>query len=342
MINSRVRGVSYIGSVVGSINEGTIQDCFARDIFVSGRNVVGGLAGSVSAYVKRCCSTGLVYGEESQIGGLLGRADFLSYSAISQCFSVSWTFGRNYVGGLIGNNYAITTECYSAGLVYGKTFVGGLVGGGDPSKIQNSFFDIEATKQTNSVGGAPLDTEQMLVSDVFQSAGWDYTSVWAQSSGITRPYLQSFPPAEEELELTFVTEGGGVNVQPGPPYNLWSVVRLTPEPETGYRFAGYELFYGTDKSFIVPIETGIVWTMSHSTSMLIKFLPDQNISIDNISDLQKIGNDINFPLFWSYIITSDIDASETSGWNDGKGFSPIGYGCLLVQRENNRWWTYNL
>lgn len=324
VINSRVSGVSYIGGVVGNIREGTLQDCFVRDTLVFGSDVVGGLVGSVSAYVKRCCSTGVVYGEGSQIGGLSGNANFFSYSAISQCFSTSWTFGKNYVGGLIGRNFTVTTECYSAGLVYGKTFVGGLVGEGDLSKIQNCFFDVEATKQSNSVGGEPLATEQMLVPDVFQSAGWDYTSVWTQSNGITRPYLQSFPPSEEELELTVVTEGGGVNVQPGPPHSLWSVVRLVPEPETGYRLAGYELYYGTDKSFIVPIETDIVWTVSHSTSMLIKFLPDQSIYIDDISDLQKIGNDINFPLFWSYIITSDIDASESSGWNGGKGFSPIG------------------
>ncbi|MCX7759449.1 MAG: hypothetical protein N2169_07595, partial [bacterium] len=323
IINSKINGISFLGGVVGSISEGTLQNCFVRDIFIIGNSTIGGIVGSSSAKIEKCCSTGLVYGEENQIGGLIGSASSVSYSTINQCFSTCWTFGKDSVGGLIGNNSALTTECYSAGLVYGRSNVGGLVGTGDPLKVQISFFDTDATQQIQSTGGLQLSTDQMLTPDIFQSAGWNY-SVWSQNNGVTRPYLNIFPPTAEELTLTTTTENGNANIQPSSPYYLWSVVKLTPNPNTGYRFAGYELYSGTNKAFIVPIETPTVWTMTSSTTLQVKFLLNQSIPIANISDLQKIGNDINYPLFWSYAITSDIDATTTQTWNSGKGFAPIG------------------
>ncbi len=50
----------------------------------------------------------------------------------------------------------------------------------------------------------------------------------------------------------------------------------------------------------------------------------QVISIDSIEELQLIGNDPAYPRNGSYVLSQDIDASATSGWNDGRGFQPIG------------------
>lgn len=50
----------------------------------------------------------------------------------------------------------------------------------------------------------------------------------------------------------------------------------------------------------------------------------QSISISNIVDLQKIGNDPDYPLDGNYVLTRDIDASSTITWNSGAGFKPIG------------------
>lgn len=324
VINSTIHGVSFLGGLAGSVSEGNIRNCFIRDVFIKGENTIGGLIGSSATNVEKCCSTGVVYGEGSQIGGLIGTTSSVSYSTVKFCFSTCWSFGKDSVGGLIGSNSALVIQCYSAGLVYGRTNVGGLVGSGDPSKVQISFFDIDASQQIQSAGGGMLYTDQMLSSDIFQSVGWDYETVWSQDIGKTRPYLKVFPSTSEEVPLNLIVESGSIDVQPTPPYNLWSVVKITPSPLQGYRLAGYDLYTGTEKSFIVPIETPIVWTVSSPTSILVKFLPDQPILIDNISDLQKIGNEISYPLFWSYKIASDINASETSEWNGGKGFSPIG------------------
>nr|HPO11933.1 hypothetical protein [Candidatus Hydrogenedentota bacterium] len=52
------------------------------------------------------------------------------------------------------------------------------------------------------------------------------------------------------------------------------------------------------------------------------------ISITSIEDLQKIGNDPAYPLDGGYILTQDVDAAETAGWNGGAGFNPIGKDTL--------------
>lgn len=54
------------------------------------------------------------------------------------------------------------------------------------------------------------------------------------------------------------------------------------------------------------------------------------ISISNITDLQKIGNDPGYPLDGDYELTQDIDASATSAWNAGIGWWPIGASQLNV------------
>ncbi len=48
------------------------------------------------------------------------------------------------------------------------------------------------------------------------------------------------------------------------------------------------------------------------------------IPISTIEELQKIGNEAEYPVDGEYVLTQDIDAGVTAGWNDGAGFAPIG------------------
>ena len=47
------------------------------------------------------------------------------------------------------------------------------------------------------------------------------------------------------------------------------------------------------------------------------------IEINDIDELQLIGNDAGYPLDGDYVLGNDIDASATATWNDGAGFMPI-------------------
>ena len=48
------------------------------------------------------------------------------------------------------------------------------------------------------------------------------------------------------------------------------------------------------------------------------------IEINDIDELQLIGNDAGYPLDGDYVLGNDIDASATATWNLGAGFDPIG------------------
>ncbi len=45
--------------------------------------------------------------------------------------------------------------------------------------------------------------------------------------------------------------------------------------------------------------------------------------IRGLEELAKIGRDWDYPMDGRYKLMVDIDASETIGWDGGKGFKPL-------------------
>jgi hypothetical protein len=119
----------HVGSLVGMLSGGTVDNCYVQGGSVSGGRDVGGLVGWNSGDVINCYSTGTVNGDTS-VGGLVGY-DYRG--VITNCYSTGSVSGREIVGGLSGSNGGIITNCYSTGSVSGQDGVGGLVG-------SNSFF----------------------------------------------------------------------------------------------------------------------------------------------------------------------------------------------------------
>ena len=62
---------------------------------------------------------------------------------------------------------------------------------------------------------------------------------------------------------------------------------------------------------------------------------EEVIEINTIEELQKIGNEDEFPADWDYELGSDIDASATAEWNDGAGFEPISENFTGTLKGNN-------
>lgn len=67
------------------------------------------------------------------------------------------------------------------------------------------------------------------------------------------------------------------------------------------------------------------------------------IEIDSIEELQMIGNDSAYPLDGNYILTQNIDASDTANWDNGKGFNklffnnflkPPSFSCIMSHSNN--------
>jgi len=103
--------------------------------------------------------------------------------------------GYSSVGGLTGGNYGgVVTNCYATGTITGQSYyMSGLVGWNyDGTTVITSFWDIQTSGQTTSVGGGTgLTTAEMTQQATFTGAGWDFDSVWTIEEGCTYPYLQT-------------------------------------------------------------------------------------------------------------------------------------------------------
>ncbi|MHC4157909.1 MAG: GLUG motif-containing protein [Planctomycetota bacterium] len=157
-VDARCPGVnlSYVGSLVGRLVDGQVENCRAENVMVTGSGVgltgaMGGLVGGLGTYgrIVNCSTSGVVSGN-FYVGGLVGH----SYGEInlshSSCFVT--VLSGDYAGGLAGatgiNN---VSECYSTGAVEGDEYVGGLIGYADNNII--SCYSTANVTGTNRVGG---------------------------------------------------------------------------------------------------------------------------------------------------------------------------------------------
>jgi len=172
-------------------------------------NSVGGLAGKNSGSVgsgsaatnagsvARCYTTGTITGGEC-VGGLVGSNE----GRIITSYSTGTVTGENKVGGLVGRSgfVARIDMSYSSGAVTGDEDVGGLVGENYHGSIDQSFWDMETSGQSNSDGGMGLVTADMYDIKTYQDVGWDFAEemgdglheFWQMPEGGGYPVLAVF------------------------------------------------------------------------------------------------------------------------------------------------------
>ena len=141
-------GTNYLG-LFGQLS-GRIDNLEVVDVDISGLgDYVGGLAGSLNGNIRACHSSGKVWGK-NRVGGLIGEHEG---GAIVKCGSTSVVDGSAYVGALVGylEDDAMIAACYSGGSADGVQDVGGLVGYNRGS-ITSSYASGTAYSQV-SVGG---------------------------------------------------------------------------------------------------------------------------------------------------------------------------------------------
>ncbi len=163
---------------------------------VSSNEIVGGLVGAFSGDMVASYSSGNVLGE-TYVGGLVGQ---LFNGNIENSFAVGTVDGSAQVGGFAGLSVGTITKSYSAGLVVGDTNTGGFVGFNqhgtyDDGIVIESFWDIETSGQETSAGGSGLTTAEMQDQYTYESAGWDFDSVWGYNYG-------EYPFLLEQDEIT--------------------------------------------------------------------------------------------------------------------------------------------
>ncbi|MDG5800548.1 InlB B-repeat-containing protein [Marinilabiliaceae bacterium ANBcel2] len=172
---------------IGRLLSGKVKNLGVVDVSFKGSERVGGLIGGTwvtapenRSEISNSFSTGEVEGH-SNVGGFVGR---LTYVDVSNCYSNANVtvnvYGGGFAGGILECNLF---NCYSSGFVEGPSnysfgFVGNVL---SSNNIENCFWDIEASGQTDSNVGVGKTTEQMKSVTTYTAIGveglnrpWDF------------------------------------------------------------------------------------------------------------------------------------------------------------------------
>ena len=135
LLDVDVTGGSYVGALVGFVNDGEVSDSSVTGS-VSGDDYVGGLVGRSGVFfyndeshsaITGSYSTAQVSGRDN-VGGLVGLST--STGGITASFATGHVEGTETIGGLVGYSVGPITTSYATGHVKGAEDVGGLVGDG--------------------------------------------------------------------------------------------------------------------------------------------------------------------------------------------------------------------
>jgi len=215
-----------VGSMIGYLNEGSVTNCYAKGVVVSGGLYVGGLVGLNTGNVMKCGSTGSVTGD-SYVGGLVGQ---VGDGKVMMCYSRADVSGNRNIGGLVGktaDEASEVTHSYATGAVEGDRYVGGLVGqvergnayksystgsvsgrqdvGGLVGhirvlgRVSQSFWDTQTSGQADDPGATGETTVQMKLMNTYISAGWDFWNTWSICEETNYPVLRWQIPAADFL-----------------------------------------------------------------------------------------------------------------------------------------------
>ncbi len=351
-----------VGALVGYTVSTTISNCYSTGAVSSGGDWLGGLVGqNDGSTINSCYSSATVSSGSNIVGGLVGEN--ARSSAINNSYATGAVSGSNTVGGLVGYLYDATTvsNCYSSGEVSSSdSYVGGLVGRNESSAvtistISNSYYNSETCGAGSSSGyGTPLSTSDMTSSSKF--SGWDIGSgnsgsnIWGIIDGKTYPALNlvgnnaPFAFADtvvisEKLDLDTLSSAilaNDYDYETGQN----SLVRKINSVTTNYGTYS-EGIYAPDYTLVsessfdtIVYSVGEVadgdtlWGNSATAAIKVQLFEGSGTESDpyQIADLDGLSRLSDNNNYWDkyYVQTADIDASGTSSWNNGSGFSPIG------------------
>ena len=173
----------HVGSLVGSLEHGTISGCGVAGGSISASGPVGGFVGAnADGTITSCWCSGSVSGGQG-VGGLAGA----NTGTIINCYSSTNVSGAVVVAGFVAFNHSTIANCYAVGTTYGLGMVGGLVASNDGGTVVSSFWDVNSTGQTTSAGGIPKTTDEMQTKTTFTN--WDFVSTWDICEATNYPRL---------------------------------------------------------------------------------------------------------------------------------------------------------
>ena len=293
--NVNITGKSYVGGLIGLNNTNrTVTKVYSTGSVTGKSTSTGGLIGSNGGSISNSYSTCSVSGVSAIVGGLVGFNS--STGSISKSFSTGAASGSSaQVGGLAGSNSGSISNSYSKSSASGSYWVGGLVGLNNYSGvISNTFAKGSVPGSDPDIGGLVGGNSSGTVSSSF----WDtQTTGQASSKGGTGKTT-----AEMKTQSTYSGSGWDfIGETTNGADDIWG---FNAVDNSGYPFFAWEQYPIAEQ----PSGSGTVGDPYLITSLNNLFWITQNKPS------------------WSkyYTQMNDIDASQTSKWDGGSGFSPIG------------------
>ncbi len=248
---------------------------------------------------------------EYRVGGIAGE----NTGIIRECYVIGTVLGEEDVGMIAGYNDSgkddsrgIISRCFAIGDLIGHRFTGGLVG-----KNYGRLFECYCAVRIAFSSDIPF---------------YKYEGEFG-ITGLTYDIRESLKSCYWDIEVSEVPDY----------YKEEYAKHLFPYMSSNWETLSSEIAKSTSlmmrKDTYKDWDFEKVWAIEEDKSYPylrcmknFKFpLPLMPIEINDIEDLRRIGSSANYPPNGWYILTKDLDASETMNWNDGAGFQPINLFC---------------
>ncbi|OKY77374.1 MAG: putative membrane protein [Candidatus Methanohalarchaeum thermophilum] len=297
----------YVGGLIGW-SDGGVSDSYS-DGEVEGVSEVGGLIGNLEdSNINSSYSTGNVIGNMGYVGGLVGYLEeSTGNSNINNSYSTGEVIGNETseygFGGLVGWSHGNINNSYATGDVTGNDDVGGLIGGNN-GDVSNSYATGNVTG--NSEIGGLIGWSDGVVSDSY----WDnQTTTQTEGIGIQDGTVNNVVGL---LTANMTGDSAKTNMSAFDFQNTWETVSIS-DPDT--TDDGYPILQVLNRGDQLLSQGIMVFADGTGTK-------NDPYQIENLNQLNQTRNNLTA----HYELISDIDASDTSTWNGGVGFDPIGDG----------------
>jgi cell division septation protein DedD len=281
------RSTNYIG-LFGFIDAGSsVSNVSLVNADITGHQYVGGLAGTNYGSVLNCSATGKVNGFEI-VGGLVGY----SYSgSVSNSYStVNVSGNTDAVGGLLGlKDSGTVNNSYSMGNVSGNSNVGGFVGKNNGGSVTNSYSTGKVSGNSNF--GGLVGNNSGTVNNCFYDT---------DTSGRSDDDGRGVPKSTSDMKKLATFTGASWDIEGNREHDL----------NNGYPFLSWQVPGNSPVWYISQVCTFCGGGGSEGDPYLI----------GDVVCLQNMSANLSA----HYALNNSIGASETSTWNSGAGFEPVG------------------
>jgi len=355
LTNANITGNNFVGVLVGVNSSSPITSCYSTGS-VNGNSYVGGLVGSnyLDSIIENCYSTGSVNGDNI-IGGLSG--DNWSNSTIANSYSTSLVSGTSNVGGLVGLiDDSIVSNSFWDTVTSGQTISAGGTGKTTAemqtlSTYINAGWDFMVETENGEEdywglniaenGGYPFLQWQgythrpyidnnIIVNSISPPVG-DITLMESESQLFE---IDAYDPDGRELEYSWLLDGEEVSIDSL--YNYYASFNSAGNHILELSLS--DTYYTTNIVREKKLKTKkainressrndsvFIWDITVNDYLIAGSGSDIDpYQISSLLDLRWLSETDSV---WDahFTQTANINASNTQNWNDGKGFSPIGY-----------------